>query len=250
MEPSDPTWFWPARAVAQPRARLFCFPYAGANATVFRTWPSHLPPDVEVIAAQLPGRGPRLRERPIARIEPLVQAIGAALRPSANRVPFVMFGHSMGALVAFGICRWLRARGWPMPAHLFLAARRAPHLLDSYPPVGEMTDEYILARVRRYGGTPPQVFAHPELMELLMPVFRADFGLLAANRYVPEAPLDVPVTVLGGAADDDAQPSLLEAWRDHTKGPFSRRSFEGDHFFIHSAEAAVLKVLHEVLARV
>jgi surfactin synthase thioesterase subunit len=156
----------------------------------------------------------------------------------------------MGALVAFGLCRWLRERHFPMPAHLFLAGRRAPHLRDTYPPAGEMTDAYILARVRRYGGTPQQVFADPELMELFMPVFRADFGLLAALRYVPEEPLDVPMTVLGGATDDDARPEQLEAWRDHTKGSFSRRSFEGDHFFIHSAEAAVLKVIHEALANV
>jgi len=245
MVPIPGAWFWIPRPIALPRARLFCFPYAGANAMVFRTWAAHLPPDVELVAAQLPGRGSRIREAPTTRLEPLVEALGQALAPS--RVPFVMFGHSMGGLVAFTLCRWLRARGWPAPMHLFISGRRAPQFPDAHPFTGELTDDYILSCIRRFGGTPASVLAEPELMELLLPVFRADIELLRAYRHVPAEPIDAPLTALGGTKDETVQPAHLEGWREHTRGPFALCMFEGDHFFLHTAEAAVLRVVGHVL---
>lgn len=232
--------------MARPRLRLFCFPYAGGNAMVFRTWPAHLPPDVEVVAAQLPGRGPRLREAPFSRIEPLVEALDQALRPSP--VPSVLFGHSMGGLVAFELCRRLRERGAPMPARLIASGRRAPHLKDPFPPAAELSDAYILDRLRRYGGTPEGVLAEPELVELLLPVFRADFGMLGEYRHTPAEPLDLPLTALGGTADELATRAELQAWREHTRGDFSLRLFDGGHFFLHTAEAAVLRAITEALS--
>ncbi|TKC96374.1 thioesterase II family protein [Polyangium fumosum] len=246
MEPIPGAWFWRQKPVALPRARLFCFPYAGANAMVFRTWVAHLPPDVELVAAQLPGRGPRIREAPMTTLKPLVEALGQALAPS--RIPFVMFGHSMGGLVAFALCHWLRARGLRAPMHLFISGRRAAQFPDSYPPTGELTDAYILSCIRRYGGTPASVLAEPGLMDLILPAFRADFELLRSYRHVPTEPLDVPLTALGGAKDDTVQPAQLEGWRESTNGPFALRIFEGDHFFLHSAEAAVLRVVKQAFA--
>lgn len=213
---------------------------------VFRTWPAQLPPDVELVAAQLPGRGPRIREAPISRIEPLVEALDQALRPSP--VPFVLFGHSMGGLVAFELCRRLRARGAPPPARLVISGRRAPELPDSFPPPGGLSDEYILDRLRRYGGTPEDVLAEPELVALILPVFRADFSLLSTYRHTPAEPLDIPLTALGGTADEQVSPAQLEAWREHTRGPFSLRLFKGGHFFLHTAEAEVLRAVAEGLA--
>nr|AHB82061.1 type II thioesterase [Jahnella sp. MSr9139] len=245
MEPISRVWFWRARPVAQPRARLLCFPYAGANAMVFRTWPGHLPPDVEVIAAQLPGRGTRIREAPITRMEPLVEALGQALRPSS--VPFVLFGHSMGGLVAFMLCRWLRARSWPAPLHLVISGRRAPQISDSFPPASELTDAYILSRLRRYGGTPESIFAEPELLGMILPIFRADFELLGSYRYVSAEPLNVPLTALGGREDDLVQPAQIEVWREHTRAPFTLRMFDGGHFFLHTAEADVLRAIGQAL---
>lgn len=233
--------------MARPRARLFCFPYAGANAMVFRTWPADLPPDVELSVAQLPGRGLRIREASITRIEPLVEALGQALEPSS--VPFVLFGHSMGGLVAFMLCRWLRARGWPAPMHLFVSGRRAPQIPDSFPPVGELTDAYLLARLRRYGGTPEEILAEPELLQMILPIFRADLELLGAHRHVPAEPLDLPLTALGGTEDEQASPARLEGWREHTRGPFVLRLVEGGHFFVHTAHADVLREVRQALLR-
>lgn len=245
MKPISEAWFWRPRPVARPRARLFCFPYAGANAMVFRTWPADLPPDVELCVAQLPGRGPRLREPSITRIEPLAEALGQALEPSP--VPFAVFGHSMGGLVAFTLCRWLRARGWPAPMHLFVSGRRAPQIPDSFPPAAELTDAYIVARLRRYGGTPEEILAEPELLQLLLPIFRADFELIGAHRHVSEEPLEVPLTALGGREDEQAAPAQLDGWREHTRGPFALRVFEGGHFFVHTAQADVLREVRQAL---
>ncbi|WP_437658778.1 thioesterase II family protein [Sorangium sp. So ce1182] len=246
MKPISEAWFWRPRPVARPRARLFCFPYAGANATTFRTWPADLPPDVELCVAQLPGRGPRLREASFNRIEPLIEALGQALEPSS--VPFALFGHSMGGLVAFMLCRWLRARGWPAPAHLFVSSRCAPQLPDSFPPAPELTDAYLLGRIRRYGATPAEILAEPEVLALLLPIFRADFTLIGAYRHTPEEPLESPLTVFGGTNDTVTRPEL-EGWREHTRGPFALRLFEGGHFFLHTAQAALVREVVQAMPR-
>jgi surfactin synthase thioesterase subunit len=239
-------WFWCPRRVPSRQIRLFCFPYAGASASAYRTWPERLPAGVEVWAAQLPGRGPRLRERPLTRPEPLLAALEAALAPHLGE-PFALFGHSMGALIAFELCRRLRGRGRPLPAHLFVSGRAPPNHDRSSAPVRSLSDAQLIARLRRYGGTPAPVLENEELLELLLPAIRADFELLDAWRHVPEPPLAVPLTVLGGTDDPLTPPESLEGWREQTSGEWALHSVPGGHFFVHTEEAAVLRVISQRL---
>jgi surfactin synthase thioesterase subunit len=228
--------------------RLFCFPYAGASASAYRTWPERLPAGVEVWAAQLPGRGPRLRELPLTRPEPLLAALEAALAPHLGE-PFAFFGHSMGGLIAFELCRRLRARGRPSPAHLFVSGREPPADDRRSTPVGSLSDAQLIARLRRYGGTPGPILENEELLELLLPAIRADFELLDAWRHVPEPPLAVPLTVLGGAEDALARPDRLDGWRAQAAGECALHLLPGGHFFIHTEEAAVLRLISRRLER-
>jgi len=244
---SDP-WLWTPRPVARSRARLFCFPYAGGSATAYRTWPDGLPPDVEVLAVQLPGRGPRLHEPPIVRPGSLLDQLEGALSRYLD-APFAFFGHSMGAQIAFDLTRRLRRRGRPMPAHLFVSGRKAPgRPVSSVPPSGPRSDADLLTKLRLYGGTPEGVLENEELLELILPPFRADLELLDAWRDDPEPPLAVDMTVLGGHDDPSPAVADLDGWRDQTRGPCAVHVFPGGHFFLHAEEAAVLRLVTGVLA--
>ncbi|MBV9110728.1 MAG: thioesterase [Gemmatimonadetes bacterium] len=242
-------WVVLPRPLPGARLRLFCFPFAGGGASVYTPWVQHLPPGVELVAVQLPGRENRLAEEPFAHLPPLVERLVAELAPFMDR-PFAFYGHSNGGLVAFELARALRRLGRRGPEHLFIGGRPAPQLVLDEPPLHSMPHDEFLDALRRYNGTPEEVLQNPEIMELIVPMLRADFSLGETYAYAPEPPLAIPVSAYAGARDEEVPTEQVEAWREQTSGPFVFRVFPGDHFFITSDRAQVLAQLAAELGRV
>jgi medium-chain acyl-[acyl-carrier-protein] hydrolase len=228
------------------RLRLFCFPYAGGGAAMYYTWAAELP-SVEVCPIQLPGRESRIREPALSRMSLLVDALSIALRPYLGS-PFAFCGHSMGALISFELARRLIRDGQPGPKHLFIAARRAPQLRDDRPSLHTQDEPAFVEQVSIRYGPLPKVIAHdPELMRLFMPTLRADLAVCETYEYQNDDPLDCPISVFGGWEDNGVSRSDLDAWRVQTTARFSLRMFAGDHFFIKSAKAALLRAIRDDL---
>ena len=242
-------WFRALNRHPRCRVRLFCFPYAGGSAAVFRAWPAGLAPDIEVYPALLPSRGARMSEPPLPRISLIVERLAAEIRPHLDR-PFALFGHSMGALIAFELARRLRAEAGVKPAHLFISGARAPQIPDPDPPVHDRTDAEFIKCLRELNGTPDEVLEHPDLMALMLPLLRADFEAVETYRYEAGAPLGCRVSAYGGLADSSVRREHLEGWREQTSGEFVLRMFDGDHFFINRAAPQLLRTLDRELARV
>ena len=232
----------------QASLRLFCFPYAGGSARIFQKWPQKFPASVEVCPLQYPGRGSRLREPPFVRLEPLVQDIAKTLLPLLDK-PFAFFGHSMGAIVAFELARQLRRLHKELPVQMFISGSRAPQLADRTRHVYDLPEPEFIEELRRLNGTAPEVLEHPELMELMLPLLRADFAVAQTYTCVPEPPLACPISAYGGLEDTSVLAESLEAWREQTTGPFSLRMFPGDHFFLHTAESLLLRKITDELSR-
>jgi medium-chain acyl-[acyl-carrier-protein] hydrolase len=236
-------WVTELRPNPRARMRFFCFPYAGGNAVnIYRSWPDYLPKDLEVCAIQLPGRGTRIREPAHKHLEPLVHDIEPAIKPYLNK-PFVFFGHSMGAMISFELARALRSTQAPGPSHLFVSGRIAPHIPDPDPPTYHLPEEQFIAEVKALNGTPKEVLEHPELMQLMIPLLRADFSVCQTYSYADEPPLDCPITALGGLQDHKVGPELLEPWKVHTTAEFKLRMLPGDHFFLHGNQAQLLHLI-------
>jgi medium-chain acyl-[acyl-carrier-protein] hydrolase len=242
------TWFHCRRPNPQARLRLLCFPYAGGGVAVFRAWPSLLPAAIEVWALQLPGRDGRLREAIPAGLPALAAALADGLVPQLDR-PFACFGHSMGALLAFEFARQLRQRGQAGPEHLLVSARRAPHLPRTEAPLHALPEGPFIEMLRqRYNGIPAAVLAEPELMQLFLPMLRADFRLIETYAYQSEEPLACPISAYGGAEDPWARPEELAAWQAQTRGAFHLQVFPGGHFYLQEALPQLLgSVSHALL---
>ncbi|MDJ0706012.1 MAG: thioesterase II family protein [Leptolyngbyaceae cyanobacterium MO_188.B28] len=226
--------------------RLFCFHYAGGNTSVFRDWANQVLDSVEVYAIELPGRGTRLTEPAFTHMAPLIQALKNILAPYLTQ-PFAFFGHSMGALVSYELSQSLQQEQGLTPTHLFVSGHRAPHLPDLEEPIHALPTADFLEALRRYNGTPEVILQNAELMELLLPTLRADFTLLEAYVYRPRLPLGCPISAYGGLQDWKVSEDELESWGEHTQADFSHQLFEGDHFFIHSAQSSLLLALNTTL---
>ena len=242
------SWVVRPKPIARAGLRLFCFPYAGGGTSIFRAWPEHLPANIEVCSIQLPGRESRLRELPYTSLEPLVQVLAQSLQPYFDK-PFAFFGHSLGALISFELARTLRHQSQRSPVHLFVASHSAPQIPNADPPIHQLSQAEFIQKLNSLNGTPAEVLQNPELMELFYPVLRADFAMNETYVYRPGPSLDCAMSVFGGLRDSLVSRSDLEMWREQTRGVFSVRMLPGDHFFIHSTRASLLRAILQDLAQ-
>jgi len=240
------SWIACRKPNPQARLRLFCFPYAGTGASIFRAWSDGLPADVEVCPVQFPGRGTRLMETPFTQLSPLVQALAQALVPLLDK-PFAFFGHSLGALVGFELARHLRIQSGLQPVRLFVSADRAPQTPPRDRPIHALPEEEFLVELRRLNGIPGKVWEEADLMQIMLPVLRADFAVYETYVYSAEPPLSCPISIFGGLQDRRVSRGDLEAWRDQTSVSFSLRMFPGDHFFLNAAQSLLLQALSQEL---
>jgi medium-chain acyl-[acyl-carrier-protein] hydrolase len=163
--------------------------------------------------------------------------------------PFALFGHSLGAVLAFELARYLSSAGGPSPSHLIVSGHAAPQIPDERPPIYDLPDGGFIEKLREFGGTPEEVLGHRELMELLLPMLRADFQASETYVYRPGRKLACPVTALGGLRDNYVSRADLEAWAEQTSGEFSVGLFPGDHFYLNADEDQLLEVVAARLGR-
>jgi medium-chain acyl-[acyl-carrier-protein] hydrolase len=243
---------WFLRPVPRPDSalRLICVPYAGGGVTAFHGWAEKLPGYIEAWLLRLPGRETRLRERPYTDLPALVRAAAPVCADRLDR-PFALFGHSLGAIVAFELARQMRRDHARIPLHLAVSARPAPYLSVHHRAVHQLPDdEFLTVLDQRFKAIPPVIRDDPEMRALYLPILRADMTMLETYRYREEAPLECSVSAFGGAQDAEAGFEELMSWRSLCRGPFTATTFPGGHFFIQPQRDAVLLALARELSQV
>ena len=234
-------WLQSRRLNPRASVRLLCFPHAGGSEATYNDWQEGFSNEIEVCPVQLPGRGARMNELPFTDLRRLVEAAAIGLIGQMDK-PFAIFGHSMGAVIGFELARQLRREYGIQPIHLFISARCSPQsLLGRIIP--RVTDSDLAAVLERGEGTPREVIENPELMELLIPVLRADFAIGQPGVLASEPPLDCPITAFGGLEDSTTGRACLEGWRDHTRARFTLRMVPGGHFFLRGARLLILSAI-------
>ncbi|MFF7459467.1 thioesterase II family protein [Kitasatospora sp. NPDC008115] len=245
--PPGELWFRRYAPSDDAAVRLVCFPHAGGSASYFQPVARALAPKVEVLAAQYPGRQDRYREPCVDDVRALAHLAALALRDRDDR-PFALFGHSLGAMVAYEVARHFAAAGDRGPVHLFVSGRRSPthHREES---VHRLSDEGLIAEVIALGGTNPKILADPEMRGLVLPVLRSDYRAAETYRHGPGAPVRCPVTALTGDADPRTSLEEAAAWEAHAPaGAFELLVFAGDHFFLNDNADGVVTALRDRLS--
>lgn len=236
----------PRRSGAQRQCRLYCFSYAGGSALTFSGWQDAVDPALEICAIQLPGRGERFHEAPHRHLGELVRTLAEVIASDSD-LPFALFGHSLGGLLAFEVSRFQMAHGLALAQHVFVSGCSAPRYRSPSRGLHLLEDAALLEALAEYQGTPAELLAHRELMELVLPTIRADFSLVEDYLYAARAPLTMPVTVLAGRTDQFDSPQQVQGWAEETVAPCRIAWFDGDHFFINGQRRAVIDCIEQDL---
>ncbi len=243
-------WFLIPKPNPLAALRLICFPYSGASASIYFDWANVLPSSIEVVAVQLPGRANRLSEPLLTDMASVIQGVMAGL-PSLLDRPFALFGHSLGAQEAFETTLALRRQGLPQPARLFVSGHGAPHAEDPEKLLlHRLDDEAMVRELRKMNGMAPEILENDELMQLVLPILRADFTISETYDYQPEPPLACSISAYSGLQDRYVTREQMQAWKELTTGDFRLRMFPGDHFYLNSSRMLLLQALARDLVEV
>lgn len=241
--------FVPSTWEASSEMVLFCFPYAGGSPYQFMDWKGCLLPEVQLAALQAPGHGSRLSEPAHHSVDEILCEIMPKFSTIGNR-RFAFYGHSLGAILAFELARWLRKAGLPQPCHLFVGAARPPQLGPTSPSLHCLEEQEFLEAVQgRYGGIPSEILNNPDVLSIFLPALRADFVVYETYKYQPEPPLDCPISAFAGTRDPHVPAQVMTGWEAHTTARFNLRGLRGDHFFFEESRNELTgSILHRLTA--
>ncbi len=238
-------WIFCPQEQPDAKVRLFCFPYAGGGTSVFVNWAANILAEIELCLIKMPGRESRFNEEPYRRLPNMINDLIPPLLPFLDK-PFLFFGHSLGAHISFYLARYLRKNKLQCPDHLFVSGARAPHLPE-HPDIihYEMADKTFIKKLNELGGMAGEVLQNQDLVDLVLPILRADIEMLNTIRYTEEKPLDCSITSLGGISDKRVSRDDAEAWNKHTSNEFDLKMIPGKHLFMNSHQNQVINIINQ-----
>lgn len=243
--PANP-WFRCLNICTRPRLRLFCFPYAGGSASVFHDWPAFFTENIELISVQYPGRGERYNDALIADCSQMVDAIYANITTLLD-IPTLFFGHSNGGLIAYELARKLQSASGYSLSHLFLSASCSAADRKATARRSALNDDALISELASLNGTPPALLANKEMMELYLPILRADFTISDSYRYCSTPRLKSATTVFYGLQDDSMSLNEINGWQKIIHGNVDFVPINGGHFFIHERLSQVISHIKRYL---
>lgn len=244
MTQKSSKWVVPLTPSHLGQHKLFCFPYAGSGASVYRTWGKLLQKNIQGFAIQPPGRETRFSEDLLASIDDYATQAQQAIEPycSSNET-LILFGHSLGALAAYETAKRLQGAGARVDL-LIVSGRQDPTRASIRPPISHLNNVEFIQQMATYNGTPSAILQNEELLELLLPMIRADFSM---SEHYDRSPITTqlacPVIALGSRQDEWLSENAIDDWKNVSSGSFETHWFEGDHFYLNQYAKELVEFL-------
>lgn len=240
------SWFGNYKKNNQSLMRMFCFPYAGGSASIFAKWSANLPPAVDIIPVQLPGRANRFNESPYDDLYLLIKDVIDGISPYLDK-PFVLFGHSMGALIIFELAYSLLTTKNIKPELLIVSGSRAPSIFNSGKNIHLYDDKQFIAWLQDNGGTPDGIFDSEDSCKVFLPVLRADFKICEIYQWIVKKKVASPILAFGGLQDVLVKREDILEWEKVTESDFKYKMIPGDHFYINNNSHLLLFNIYQAL---
>lgn len=240
-------WTYGLTVPATSELKLFCFAHAGGSGIVFREWQNAFDDAIDVFPVELPGRGKRIGEPLSTNLSAIAREVGVALHPVFREGPFALFGHSMGALIAYELERLLEAEYGIQAELVVVAGSSPPNSRSDKPKMWDLPDTELIERIREMNGTPLSLLDCSSVMDLSLPIIRADCQAVESYCDNSQTPLSAPILAMGGLYDPETSHEEIKAWSGYTTAAFSHSMCAGDHFFVHSSRGLVLRRIRQSL---
>ena len=239
-------WFVTFKPKKDALIRLFCFHYGGGSASIFRQWSKDVIQEVELVAIQLPGREERYNEPLLNNISQVIDNLLLHFNKYTDK-PFILFGHSIGALIAFEFARTLRQRKMLQPKHLIVSGTKAPQVPLKKQHIHKLPKKQFIEELKKYNGIPDYIIEDEELISIFIPIIKADFSISETYNYSNKKPLSCPITALGGSNDNTFDADDLIKWQEQTSNAFIHQFLPGDHFFINTSYTEIINIINQSL---
>ena len=241
-------WLVPITPPRLSGVRLVCFPYAGAGASIYRPWSKFCSPELECFAIQPPGRETRFADALLSNVTSYAKSAAQAINALPADRPLVLFGHSLGAVAAYETAIYLSQTGRSVN-RLIVSGRQDPGTPSKREPIAHLSDADFVKQMATYNGTPAEVIANRDLLELLLPMIKNDFAMSENYAGYSSIKLTCPVTAIGSLEDSWLDSHSLERWKDVTSGDFDMKWFSGDHFYLNHQPADLVQFLHKYVSQ-
>lgn len=240
------SWLVPLTPGTPQGVNVVCFPYAGGGASIYRSWANLLPVNIQAYAVQPPGRESRFSEPLIPSLSHYVESVTEAILALSDRQPTILFGHSLGSLVAYETAVSLTNHAYPLRA-LVVSGRQSPMAASKRKPISHLPDAEFIEQMATFNGTPSEVLANSELVQLLTPMIKKDFSLSEQYTFPQYPPLTCPVYALGARNDVWLDEASLDKWQEVTSAAFQTHWFEGDHFYLNKQAPELVRYLTNIV---
>lgn len=242
-------WFFTLKEKPESQIRVIALPFAGGGPSAFHSWHPIFSDNIELIVINYPGRETRFTEKPVNDPEEMVSEIVNSLSDYSDK-PFVLFGHSMGAMLAYFVTCELQRKQLMMPEILFVSGMRAPHIASRSEPVKQMNDEDLVNSLNKYGGMPAELFKNKELLQIFLPIIRADLEMLGRVPVEKSDNVNVPIFAYGGELDQTFTKDDLQQWDQYSDVEFKLHLMPGGHFYINQHRNELLRAIEDDISRI
>lgn len=231
------------------KINLYCIPYAGGIADSYLSWSKFIDDNIQIVPVELSGRGSRFKGPLYKEMDSLIDDVYSRFKNKINDGRYMIYGHSMGALIAYELIRRIQKNGDNKPLHVFFSGSLPPNIKEEITSIYKLEDKEFMKSIFELGGTPHELLEEPELLEIFVPILRADYELLYKYNYSDDKEkIKNPVSILYGK-EDTITMNRIKEWDKCVCDKCEYYEFDGGHFFINTEQKKICQIIYEKYKR-